>query len=739
MKFYRFSLALFAACAFLILQVSTAAAKEKWINLTTKNFNIVSNADEGKTRQLGLKLEQFRAVFAKIFNTKTDTSIPVTVVLFKNDDSFKPFKPLYNGKPANVAGYFQQGLDENMIALGISSGESQALATIFHEYTHLLTSQSKYQWPLWVNEGIAEFYSTFTVDKNQVSLGLPIENHVYLLRASKFMPLQNLINVGHNSTEYNERDRQGVFYAQSWALVHYLVLGNNRARQPQLVQFLNLLSTGMEAEKAFAEAFKTDFSVLEKELHRYIGSNTYPITNIDLDSAQGEKDITVRQITEGEAQFHLGNLLLHTNRPDEAENYFKQAITLEPNYNRSYEGLGFIAMRRDRYQEAKDYFKQATAKDSNNYLAHYYFAETLFKEATAGRLAVSSIDPEVSSTIIVGLKRSIELMPRFSHAHYLLGNIYLVSGKNLTEGMQAIKTALQLEPQNKQFALTLAQIQAQMEDYSGAKKTLEPLLVADTDPVVKSAAESLTNWINRASSTRSQPVIPVIEEAGNHSGNVEHTDRPEGIKRDEGVRFKRAPGGISMTGPDTLKFAASSGQADVVKVILERGIDVNIKDDSGRTALSFAAENGQTRIVQILRVASADLNAKDENGKTALIYAAINGHDDTVKMLLDLGVDVNARDNIGETAFIYAAETGRADIVPLLKAGGADVNAKTMTGLTALMYATINGHTEVVKALIATGADLHIKNNVGNTALKYAIEKGRISIAEILKGAGAKR
>src|SRR5438552_18459635 len=113
MRVYRWRYALLIAALFLI--AISASAKDKWLNLQTKNFNIVSNADEGGTRELALKLEQFRAVFAKIFKIQNASAIPVTVVVFKNDDSYKPFKPLYNGKPANVAGYFQRDHDENLI------------------------------------------------------------------------------------------------------------------------------------------------------------------------------------------------------------------------------------------------------------------------------------------------------------------------------------------------------------------------------------------------------------------------------------------------------------------------------------------------------------------------------------------------------------------------------------------------------------------------------------------------
>ena len=176
------------------------AAKDKWFSLRSKNFNVVSNADEGDTRKLILKLEQFRFVFSQLLKSSNTSPLPITVVVFKNDDSYKPFKPVYNGKPANVSGYFQRSDDENLITLDISArSQEHPLAVIFHEYTHYLTSNTPREWPTWLQEGIAELYSSFDVNKNQVTLGARISSHVFLLREKKFVPLPTLFTVAHDS------------------------------------------------------------------------------------------------------------------------------------------------------------------------------------------------------------------------------------------------------------------------------------------------------------------------------------------------------------------------------------------------------------------------------------------------------------------------------------------------------------------------------------------------------------
>ncbi|MEK6299092.1 MAG: tetratricopeptide repeat protein [Acidobacteriota bacterium] len=485
----------FVACALVLLAASTAPAKDKWLNLRTKNFNIVGNADEGDTRELALKLEQFRLIISKLTNTSNVTPVPITVVVFKNDGAFKPFKPLYNGKPANVSGFFQQSEDENVIALDLNADEEYPMSVIFHEYTHLLTAYASVPFPLWMSEGLAEFYSTFDVKKNEVTIGKPLSGHVWLLR-EKFVPFQTLFSVRHDSPGYNERDKQGVFYAESWALAHYLMFGNNHARQPQLTQFLGLLSSGMNVEKAFNEAFKIGFAEMEKELRRYVGNRSYPGMIYTLKSTEGEKDVSVRALSDAEVQYNLGNLLMRINRLEDAETYFNQAAALDAGLAGPYEGRGFIAMRRDKYDDAREHFRKAAALGSQNHLVHYYYAESMQREQKGSREGISLIQSDIARTMIAELKTAIKLMPGFGPAYNLLGFVYLVSGENIGEGLEVMKTALKLSPQNKHVALNLAELQLRMQDYAGAKKTLEPLVGADDEPRIKEQAQSIMSMID---------------------------------------------------------------------------------------------------------------------------------------------------------------------------------------------------------------------------------------------------
>src|SRR6185503_4309167 len=208
--------------AVLLLAALPAAAADKWIKVQSKNYTLAGNASEGEIRDVAEGLEMFRSAFSRFFNLKEGASVATTVIVFKSDAAFKPFKPLYQGKPANVAGYFQQGQDMNFIAL---AADMQTPRVIYHELVHRFMSDNMGSLPPWFQEGFAECFSSIRIigkDK-KVQLGMALGEHVELLNQRRFMPLEQLFAVAHGSPEYNEEEKQGLFYAESWAFVHYMM------------------------------------------------------------------------------------------------------------------------------------------------------------------------------------------------------------------------------------------------------------------------------------------------------------------------------------------------------------------------------------------------------------------------------------------------------------------------------------------------------------------------------------
>jgi hypothetical protein len=152
--------------------------------------------------------------------------------------------------------------------------------------------------------------------------------------------------------------------------------------------------------------------------------------------------------------------------------------------------------------------------------------------------------------------------------------------------------------------------------------------------------------------------------------------------------------------PEELIDAAKSGNAEAVKALLDKGVDVNAADKDDTTALIYTSMHGHTETVKTLLDKGANVNAVNNDGWTALMRASRNDHTETVKALLDKGANVNVADKDGWTALIYASNNGHTETVRALLDKGANVNAADKDGEVALMIASQNGHTQTVEALM---------------------------------------
>jgi Protein of unknown function (DUF1570) len=240
-------------------------AKDLWTSIHSKNFSLIGNASEKEIRQVATKLEQFRFVFSLLLKNVTFNSpVPTTVIVFKSDGYYKPYKV-----NPNVAGYFQAGHDVNYITLTTEQRTNESpYRIIFHEYVHQLVDNTLgHSVPPWFNEGLAEYYSTFFVTDNdrKAILGEIIANHLLYLRNEKILPLRKLFAVDHKSPYYNEGNKMNVFYAESWMLLHFLLQGNQGKRRDELGKFVNLINGNVPIDNAFNEAFQTTPEQMEKE------------------------------------------------------------------------------------------------------------------------------------------------------------------------------------------------------------------------------------------------------------------------------------------------------------------------------------------------------------------------------------------------------------------------------------------------------------------------------------------
>ena len=202
-----------------------------------------------------------------------------------------------------------------------------------------------------------------------------------------------------------------------------------------------------------------------------------------------------------------------------------------------------------------------------------------------------------------------------------------------------------------------------------------------------------------------------------------------------------AGSGLDLDDPASLPLlviAAGQGNVTLLERLLARGHNVNWQNAEGETALANAASQGQETTLQQLLSAGADTQLQDKNGRTPLMLAAASGHVGALTLLHEAGGNVNQQDQQEHTALTLAAANGQVNAVAWLLLGSdADVHHTLLNNRrNALHLASAAGHDDVIAQLLLTDLDIGAKDADGQTPLQMAKAVGKRKAAELLHAAG---
>ncbi|MEO7190486.1 MAG: DUF1570 domain-containing protein [Vicinamibacterales bacterium] len=484
---------LIAAC----LRVPVDASAGRWTQVRSANFLFIGDAAERDIRQVAQKLEQFRETLTRAFGELAARSpVPTIVFVFANDRSFTPYKPLFRGKPIAVGGFFNSGEDANYIAL-VPNEADDSYTIVFHEYTHFMVNNLVGTVPVWLNEGLAGFYETFEErDGGRIAiLGAPSAQKIEALR-EKFMPLRELMAVQHSSPVYNEGDRRGIFYAESWALVHYL--RNNQARPGQLSAYLNQIRSGADPAAAFTAAFNTTVPALEDELRAYLGRFTFPATQFTFDAKTGNGDVQPGVvIPETDAQAYLAELLMRMGRGDEAKAQLERLIAGNAGGARALSALGSLELSA-RHETGLALLERAAAMAPDD-----AWIQGLLGAALGDRVRQLRGDRAAHTDTLARaravLAKAVTLTPVSASTLVALALVEMETGTNNAAAQTLLEEASRLAPSREHYKLTLAQALIAQEQFDRATQVIGPLMATASRPEVKESARDL---LGRAATLR---------------------------------------------------------------------------------------------------------------------------------------------------------------------------------------------------------------------------------------------
>jgi len=538
---------------------SSLKGARQWRQVDTPHFRVFSDSGERDSRKIALEFERFREMFSKVFNLNLEEGVQLDIFLFRDRKTFDQYSIRHQGKAVGISGLFSSGPWENMIAMVKGWNRDSTLRTVFHEYTHYLVR--KLDWPLWLNEGVAEFYSTFDAGDKEVTLGAPIAEHVLLLRERSLMPMDVMSSAKEMGHFYEDDSQVHLFYAQAWALVHLLQFTENEDLRGRYRSFLaRIKSPSVDPARAFELVFG-DYP-LEKELRRYVRQRAYMVSKIEM-STDVELETKVQEIAEAVAVAHLGRLALQMDHPVEADEHFKRALRKQPDLPEALEGLARIALTKQNFSEAEGLLEKVVAQRPDDFLAHWLHVYSLNGNMLSGDELRAKAEK-----IIDECDQVIRINPEFSEAYRRLGEMSLYTRKKTALAVQRTGEGLEHFPRDGDLRLLHARLLISAGDSDSARSHLESVQAGASEPGQRAEAESMLKSLDsfqRAAGSSSR--TDEADSRGNESAMTmvarrESSERP-GLRRspeaDDTVSGTPRDPATESAGPDG---EASAGSAE---------------------------------------------------------------------------------------------------------------------------------------------------------------------------------
>lgn len=433
---------------------AAASPAESWVKVVAPQFTLYSPAKSADALQVAEEFQQFIDALGEVLTVDTRRLPPLTIVMFSQPKDFRGFRPRRpNGKPWDVAGFFSR--QEGWAVFGLAGARLNAdvRRTVFHEGVHWYLSGSGFSCPPWLEEGLAEVFSTFAVTKNQRAWGQPIADHVKTLLSSEPLPLERLLSVSHTDPLFNETERTGLFYAESWAFVHLLLFGEHNRERKSYNDYVQLFRSGIHPDAAFKIAFKKDYVAMDRELEDYIADGRYFVGSRPV-SPPG-RSLVATPVGHAEREIALARLALGANRMPLAQYHLDDAAGADADPVALNEVEGYAALMNDDAPEALRFFNEAAAKGSKDYRVYFELAQRAHQKAVDAGDSVTLSRAEARE-MADNYEKTIGLCPWLLPPYQGLGGIIGFLGSDSDRDRSILERGKELFPADGMIQLGLA-------------------------------------------------------------------------------------------------------------------------------------------------------------------------------------------------------------------------------------------------------------------------------------------
>lgn len=436
-----------------------ALAEPQWIRLDTPNFIVIGASSAQRLANIGAEFEGFREALTRLVSqTAVSSPVPTVVIVFPDEATFQPFKPRYRGSTVNVGGLFASQSSVNYILLG-PAHQDDGLRNLFHEYTHLVIRNTSPGIPLWLNEGLAEYYSSLEIEDNgqSVAIGRPIDSHLRTLQREPWIPLADLLATSQSSPQYNESARRGMLYAESWGLVHMMLQGTPD-RSARLAGYVDRVLSGIPQDEAWGQAFPHDDVV--GALRLYLEHPVLRSRHYAMSGPIGGVAAIRAPLSESARETLFGEVMMALGDKDHARDLFARASQLDPTSFRAAFGAS---------EASTTGRPHATLTPGGDWFDAYMTAADVF---------ANGVPPEGPDrlTALAALDRVLLTRGDLLNALYMCGILDDVTGRDPPRGLEYLRSVHRAVPARDDYSLALAEGLARSGDFANAKAVTQDVI-----------------------------------------------------------------------------------------------------------------------------------------------------------------------------------------------------------------------------------------------------------------------
>lgn len=393
----------------LLACVFTPLVEAKWYYVRSPHFELYTDGERGKAKDILNYLEQVRDVFSKLNDAEFEPDRPVRLVAFNSEDAFSALQR----RSESAYAFYLETRERNFIVFQELTKEKMYEVAV-HEYIHLRVREMGLPLPVWLNEGLAEFYSTLRPKGKTVRMGF--RPGIVRSRGIRTpLSIEEIITASRRDPKiWKNRDIALGLYARSWALTSLLT--QHEDYRGKLSELILALVAGVTAANAFPEVFGKTLGEVDRDVDEFFGDGTTPIMIFDTKWDRAKHVLELREVGDEETDLMMADLLRNLGKREEAKQRYTNVLRSEPKSAEAQAGLARLETDGAKRREALGAAAGLGAESAYVYIEY------------AG-LLLQSPKPDMKA-VRAALERAAAVSPTLADPHMLLAAMDRAAGKH---------------------------------------------------------------------------------------------------------------------------------------------------------------------------------------------------------------------------------------------------------------------------------------------------------------------